>query len=848
MEKINSEEKSYATEVKKYNSSGIFLCILSLFLFFLFAVKVYAPDSYSQVNQLNAYIALMVHTITIFFTFKVYKNATKEDGKIWRWLAWINIGLFLDDIVFFILVYKHDIAFFNSRFLIYVFDLVPVIIWFFASIIFLSSLLLAGALSFKRLLIVLCPFFIVNFLMIYLFLSSTDYAFSIFSWQSIIRIPSIIIHFIIFDLAILCLIYSKHKGLSFFFIGLTILASGDIFIIHSSLSQTHRVLVYGELLWTVGLLFMLLGMLTIEKTSGYSLKNWCNETNAIKIKLTFGTFFACIAGFLLFFTIAFCFSIINEDVFLGLPIFIMLYSIPIVVLSVFIGARFGAPFKKLENNVRALMYEDDKSKMDDSFSTQEFIFLQNFIVEAFEFKEAKNLAQKKLTTLAAQVAHDIRSPLSALNTCLKYLPQIPESQRILMRNAANRINDIANNLLQQYDAGENSVPSHFQIWLLAPLLESILSEKRLQFDNQPICLEEFISSTGLFAFAKFDLKEMKRLLSNLINNAAEALPQSGGQIIVVLDMQDEWISLQIKDNGHGIPEDRLNKVLKPGVSFKAGGSGLGLPHAKETVEAWGGALQLHSVVNQGTTIDIQLPTAAPPPWFTSELIVDPSTPIGILDDDQSVHDAWNQRLNAVPVNLSVHHFKTPQSFIDWYQAQSEPTQVFSDYELLGESETGLDVLEKLRIGSNGVLVTSHYENPDIIKRCQALGIRLLPKNLLAHIQINLKHQAAQTPLDLIFIDDDKTLRRCWQLAANAQGKSILTFASTTEFETVLANIDRNTPLYIDSNLGDNITGEEYAKQLFEQGFHEIYLATGYAADQFDPMPWIRGISDKYPPF
>ncbi len=735
METVSFKEKSYNADNKKYKYSSVVLCFLFLFTFILLSISIYSPAAYKRFNHFNTYITTIVYFMTLFFTAKVYKSATKDERKILRWLAWINIGLYLNGTAFFFLVYLHDIRFFNADFLIYLLNFIPMLTWFVASIVFLSKLLLAEAISSTRLLKILFPCFIVNLMMIYLLLSSTNLIFPLLSWQCIIRIPIIIAHFIIFDLAIFCLMFSKHKGLSFLFVGLTILVSGDIFIIHSSLSQTTHVLVYGELLWTVGLLFILLGMLTIEKTGLYSIKNWCNQNNTMQIKLTFWTFSACFSGVLLFFTIAFFFSIVDKAVFLGLPIFLMLYSIPIAVFSIFIGNRFGAKFKKFENNIKLLMHE--KNKLGHSFSTQEFMFLQSFIIEAFEFKEDKNLAQKKLTSLAAQVAHDIRSPLSALNTCLKHLPQIPENQRILIRNAANRINDIANNLLQQYTSGENSTPIHLQIWLLAPLLENIISEKRLQFDGQPIQLEAHISSAGLFAFAKFDLKEMSRLLSNLINNAADALTQSDGQIILVLDMQNEWISLQIKDNGHGISEEKIADVLKIGISFKKGGSGLALAHAKETIEAWDGSLHLYSAAGQGTTIDIQLPTATPPQWFTSELIVTPNVYIAILDDDQSVHDAWDQRLNAVSKSLNVYHFKTLQSFIDWYQTQSMPVLVFSDYELLGKTETGLEVLEKLQIGNNAILVTSHYENPDIVNRCQSLGIRFLPKNLLAHIPIKL---------------------------------------------------------------------------------------------------------------
>ncbi len=280
MEAISSEQKRYAAKSKKYYFSSISLCILSLLLLSLLSIKLYSPGSYDQFSNFNAYIAIAAHFIILIFTFKIYKNAAKEERKIWLWLVWINIGLFLDDTAFFFLVYMHDIRFFNSRLFIYLLDLTPAFIWFIASITFLSRLLLAEAVSFKRLLKVLLPFFVVNFMMIYLLLSATNFAFALFSWQNIAHIPTIIAHFLIFDLAILCLIYSKRKGLSFFFIGLTVLVSGDIFIIYSSLSQTHHVLAYGELLWTLGLLFMLRGMQTIENMEHYHpLKNWCNQTN-----------------------------------------------------------------------------------------------------------------------------------------------------------------------------------------------------------------------------------------------------------------------------------------------------------------------------------------------------------------------------------------------------------------------------------------------------------------------------------------------------------------------------------------------------------------------------------------
>jgi hypothetical protein len=62
----------------------------------------------------------------------------------------------------------------------------------------------------------------------------------------------------------------------------------------------------------------------------------------------------------------------------------------------------------------------------------------------------------------------------------------------------------------------------------------------------------------------------------------------------------------------------------------------------------------------------------------------------------------------------------------------------------------------------------------------------------------------------------------------------------------LASIPKHTAIYIDSDLGQDIKGEIFAKELFEQGYHELYLATGYRSSDYDlkQYPWFKGVTDK----
>jgi anti-sigma regulatory factor (Ser/Thr protein kinase) len=301
------------------------------------------------------------------------------------------------------------------------------------------------------------------------------------------------------------------------------------------------------------------------------------------------------------------------------------------------------------------------------------------------------------------------------------------------------------NLLEQYkgkNVDSDDVEERFKVWLLAPIINIIVSEKRLQLEEQSIEINVENSKEGLAAFSKIDSLEMKRALSNLINNAVEALSGKGEKITIRLDADPEKIFLVIEDDGCGIPKDRFDDVMLSGVSLKTTGSGLGLSHAKKSVESWGGSIHLNSTEGLGTKVEIVFPRAPAPIWFVSKISVSPSRTIAILDDDQAVYDAWDQRLSSIASNLHILHFKKPQDFKNWYNTQKFSVQVFSDYELLGESENGLDVLESLHI-KNAILVTSHYENLEIIKRCELIGAHLLPKNLLPYIAI----EKVESPLE-----------------------------------------------------------------------------------------------------
>lgn len=61
-----------------------------------------------------------------------------------------------------------------------------------------------------------------------------------------------------------------------------------------------------------------------------------------------------------------------------------------------------------------------------------------------------------------------------------------------------------------------------------------------------------------------------------------------------------------------------------------------------------------------------------------------------------------------------------------------------DYELIGQRFTGLDLIEENKLGDRAILVTSRYEEPQIRKRCEKLGIRLIPKSMTGWVPIEVR--------------------------------------------------------------------------------------------------------------
>ena len=451
--------------------------------------------------------------------------------------------------------------------------------------------------------------------------------------------------------------------------------------------------------------------------------------------------------------------------------------------------------------------------------------------------EAKDHFYKK----ALQVAHDIRSPAAALEILAKDLSQLPEAQRVLMREAVVQINDIANNLLTEYKAKLNEDEVAPQ--LLSAAVLSLLSEKRLQFAKQAVHLEADISQEGHFAFVSLRLTELKRVLSNLINNAVEASKGLSEKIWIKLTVQGSMVQLSVKDRGCGMSESLVAKVGQMGLTqHKSGGMGLGVYHAKQFVESVDGRLVLQSREGEGTQVFLELPLAKIPDYFATAIDIRPNQLLVILDDDEAIHRAWDQRFANLVESQLIHHFYTPAECLSFIRSQQQELLLLTDYELSGYQETGLDIIKQSG-GQNTILVTSYYESAEIQKQCLELQAKLLPKSLASEVEVRVA--ATVKPIDAVVLEDQEYSLNSMRYLAGQQNKQLLFCQNFKALAPLLKTIPKQTPFYLDQDLGaGEMTGLEIAKYLFDMGYTELYLTTGLLDFDLQEHPYVKGAVDK----
>jgi two-component system phosphate regulon sensor histidine kinase PhoR len=237
-------------------------------------------------------------------------------------------------------------------------------------------------------------------------------------------------------------------------------------------------------------------------------------------------------------------------------------------------------------------------------------------VKTYATQKALEIQQRREEHLAF-VAHDLRSPLSAIAMAAQLLeravPDVVKDERAAslletVHRNVERLNSLVVKVVQEeanLQAKVNKKVERHEVEL-RELVEMLVG------DLHPLAMASNTSlinevPEGLTAFA--DANMLTLIFQNLISNAINYTPD--GEVIIGAQKIEESVSVEcwVKDDGAGIPADRLEKVFDKLETDpdKKTGMGLGLAIVKQFVEAHGGQVAVESEVGQGSTFRFTIP-------------------------------------------------------------------------------------------------------------------------------------------------------------------------------------------------------------------------------------------------
>ncbi len=225
--------------------------------------------------------------------------------------------------------------------------------------------------------------------------------------------------------------------------------------------------------------------------------------------------------------------------------------------------------------------------------------------------QAELVRNEKLALLgqvSANISHEIRNPLNAAKTSAYYLmnAKSPTESKIIehLERIDRQIHMIDNVITALTDLAKLPDPRIAEIDLIELVQQTIDSV------DLPPDIHVVIEKAPGLPPVRGDVNQIAMVIRNLVRNARDAMNQGGGQLTISFGKDGQHLSLSVADNGCGIAEADLARIMDPFFSTKARGMGLGLAIIQAILEKNDGRMDVQSHVGTGSNFQIFLPSAS----------------------------------------------------------------------------------------------------------------------------------------------------------------------------------------------------------------------------------------------
>jgi two-component system nitrogen regulation sensor histidine kinase NtrY len=296
-------------------------------------------------------------------------------------------------------------------------------------------------------------------------------------------------------------------------------------------------------------------------------------------------------------------------------IYVLLFMFS-VIITFFISNRITAPLRIIQERMSKVRLgkRNEQIEWKSTDEIGELISEYNRMIDelsASANKLAKSERESAWREMAKQVAHEIKNPLTPMKLSVQHLQRAWKDKNANIDEIMQRF---SHTLVEQIDT-LSTIATEFSNFAQMPKANHEIVDLRsivrnivhLHRESEKVHID-FEEARKIPFEVYADREQLLRVFTNLVRNAVQAIPENReGKISVRLYNENGNYVVSVKDNGHGIAEDKISKIFTPNFTTKSGGTGLGLAMVKNIVESSNGKIWFETKLDRGTSFYVSLP-------------------------------------------------------------------------------------------------------------------------------------------------------------------------------------------------------------------------------------------------
>lgn len=365
---------------------------------------------------------------------------------------------------------------------------------------------------------------------------------------------------------------------------------------------------------------------------------------------------------------------------------------------------------------------------------------KRLIIKNFE-KETNESKADAVKEIVRQIRHDSRGAIQAIRAVISSSGNLDDLELDILKSATQRlevmINDTKITKAQDFDR-KNSIQKN-ALCHIYTCISDIVREKNILFKERLNITVKFnYDFDALKIFLPISETDIKRIISNILDNSFDAIKQTSnkGEITISAKVDENSLSIDIKDNGIGIKPELMPNVGKKGYTLKSNGTGLGISWAIQKIKKIGGELKVSSEYKEWTKIEMSIPIEKNKFWATNQLDLEGINTIVAIDDDPAVIKTWKDKiLKDSKYSIGFFSYESGETYFKDPQ-DSEKTLFLLDYDLGHGNYSGTQIASKIADKEHVYLVSNNFDDWDVQDFCSKQNIKLIPKTIINELYVS----------------------------------------------------------------------------------------------------------------